>query len=44
MAPLPDIPTLARIADKIHEHNSLAGIELCHSGFTAVNLDRKSVV
>ena len=33
-----DIPTLARIADKIHEHKSLAGIELCHSGYTAANL------
>jgi dimethylamine/trimethylamine dehydrogenase len=33
-----DIPTLARIADRIHEHKSLAGLELCHSGFTAVNL------
>jgi dimethylamine/trimethylamine dehydrogenase len=33
-----DIPPLARIAEKIHEHGSLAGIELCHSGYTAVNL------
>ncbi|MBK1865366.1 NAD(P)-binding protein [Aestuariivirga sp. YIM B02566] len=33
-----DIPTLARIADKIHEHQSLAGLELCHSGYTAANL------
>ncbi|WP_119392488.1 NAD(P)-binding protein [Taklimakanibacter lacteus] len=33
-----DIPTLARIADRIHEHKSLAGIELCHSGYTAANL------
>ncbi len=33
-----DIPTLACIAEKIHQHNSLAGLELCHSGFTAVNL------
>lgn len=33
-----DIPTLARIAEKIHEHKSLAGIELCHSGYTAANL------
>ena len=29
---------LARIAEKIHEHDSLAGIELCHSGYTANNL------
>jgi dimethylamine/trimethylamine dehydrogenase len=33
-----DIPTLARIAEKIHDHRSLAGLELCHSGYTAVNL------
>ncbi|MGE3876836.1 MAG: NAD(P)-binding protein, partial [Parvibaculaceae bacterium] len=33
-----DIPTLARIAEKIHEHASLAGLELCHSGYTAANL------
>ncbi|QIG51865.1 NAD(P)-binding protein [Nordella sp. HKS 07] len=33
-----DIPTLARIAEKIHEHQSLAGLELCHSGYTAANL------
>lgn len=33
-----DIPTLARIAEKIHDHQSLAGLELCHSGYTSVNL------
>jgi dimethylamine/trimethylamine dehydrogenase len=33
-----DIPMLARIAAKIHEFGSLAGIELCHSGYTANNL------
>ena len=32
-----DAPMLARIAEKIHEHGSLAGIELCHSGYTAPN-------
>ena len=32
-----DVPMLARIAEKIHEHGSLAGIELCHSGYTAPN-------
>ncbi|MGH6854134.1 MAG: FAD-dependent oxidoreductase [Aestuariivirga sp.] len=32
-----DVPMLARIAGKIHEHGSLAGIELCHSGYTAPN-------
>ncbi len=33
-----DIPMHARIAEKIHEHQSLAGIELCHSGYTSSNL------
>jgi dimethylamine/trimethylamine dehydrogenase len=33
-----DIPMHARITEKIHDHNSLAGIELCHSGYTANNL------
>ncbi len=33
-----DIPMHARIAEKIHEHNSLAGVELCHSGYTTSNL------
>ena len=32
-----DVPMLARIADSIHQHSSLAGIELCHSGYTAPN-------
>ncbi|WP_373503293.1 NAD(P)-binding protein [Aestuariivirga sp.] len=38
-----DIPMLARIAEKIHEHSSLAGIELCHSGYTASNLWSREV-
>ena len=38
-----DIPMLARIAEKVHEHNSLAGIELCHSGYTANNLWTREV-
>jgi dimethylamine/trimethylamine dehydrogenase len=33
-----DIPMHALIVAKIHEHNSLAGLELSHSGFTANNL------
>ncbi len=33
-----DIPQLARIAEGVHAHGSLAGIELCHSGYTACNL------
>ncbi|MGQ0486236.1 MAG: oxidoreductase, partial [Hyphomicrobiales bacterium] len=38
-----DVPMLARISDKIHEHGALAGIELCHSGYTAVNLWSREV-
>jgi dimethylamine/trimethylamine dehydrogenase len=38
-----DIPMLARIAEKIHAHDSLAGIELCHSGYTANNLWSREV-
>ena len=33
-----DIPMHARIAEKIHEHHSLAGVELSHSGYTSSNL------
>ena len=33
-----DIPMHARIAEKIHEHGSLAGVELSHSGVTSNNL------
>jgi dimethylamine/trimethylamine dehydrogenase len=33
-----DIPTHALLVDKVHEHGALAGIELCHSGFSAANL------
>ena len=38
-----DIPMLARIAEKVHAHSSLAGIELCHSGYTANNLWSREV-
>ena len=33
-----DIPALARMAEKVHEHGSLAGIELCHNGSHGANL------
>ena len=33
-----DIPALALMADAVHEHGALAGIELTHSGITASNL------
>ncbi len=32
-----DIPSLSRIADEVHAHNSLAGIELAHNGPHAAN-------
>ena len=32
-----DLPSLARIADAVHAHGSLAGLELCHSAHTAPN-------
>ena len=32
-----DIPSLARIADAVHEHDSLAGIELVHNGIHVAN-------
>ncbi len=32
-----DIPALALVADKVHEHGSLAGIELVHNGPHAAN-------
>jgi dimethylamine/trimethylamine dehydrogenase len=33
-----DIPALARIADSIHEHRALAGIELAYNGMNGPNL------
>ncbi|WP_411277818.1 NAD(P)-binding protein [Gaiella sp.] len=33
-----DIPALARMVDKVHEHGSLAGIELLHNGRVSSNL------
>ena len=33
-----DIPALARMVEKVHEHASLAGIELCHNGRVSSNL------
>ena len=32
-----DIPNHALMVDAVHEHGSLAGIELCHNGFHATN-------
>ena len=33
-----DIAAHARLAEQVHEHGSLAGIELVHSGMIAANL------
>jgi dimethylamine/trimethylamine dehydrogenase len=33
-----DLPAIARIADGIHTHGSLAGIELCYNGMNGPNL------
>ncbi|HMT14329.1 MAG TPA: NADH:flavin oxidoreductase, partial [Aestuariivirga sp.] len=38
-----DIPAHARVAAAIKAHGALAAIELCHSGFTAVNLWSREV-
>ncbi len=33
-----DIPALARMVEKVHEHGALAGIQLCHNGSHGANL------
>ncbi len=38
-----DIPTLARMTDLVHEHGSLAGVELTHMGYHAQNLTSREV-
>jgi dimethylamine/trimethylamine dehydrogenase len=38
-----DVPMLARIADAIHSHGSLAALELCHNGMNAGNLYSREV-
>jgi dimethylamine/trimethylamine dehydrogenase len=38
-----DLPALARAADAIHEFGSLAGVELGHHGFRAVNRTSREV-
>ncbi len=36
-----DLPAHALLVDKVHEHGSLAGIELCHNGMMAPNRDSR---
>lgn len=38
-----DVPALARMADKIHEHGALAGIELAYNGLNGPNLYSREV-
>ena len=38
-----DIPAHALLVEKVHEHGSLAGIELCHNGMVASNLYSREV-
>ena len=38
-----DIPYLARATDLVHEHGSLAAIELAHNGFHVSNLESRAI-
>jgi len=38
-----DIPMLARMTDAVHEHGSLAGIELCYNGMNGPNFYSREV-
>ncbi|MCA0329490.1 MAG: NAD(P)-binding protein [Actinobacteria bacterium] len=38
-----DIPAVARIADMVHEHGALAGIELTHAGVHSANLASRQI-
>lgn len=38
-----DIPALARMADAVHRHDALAGIELCYNGMNGSNLYSREV-
>ncbi|MGH6718063.1 MAG: FAD-dependent oxidoreductase [Alphaproteobacteria bacterium] len=38
-----DIPTLARMADQVHKHGGLAGIELTHMGYYASNMESREI-
>ncbi|MBB5868741.1 dimethylamine/trimethylamine dehydrogenase [Allocatelliglobosispora scoriae] len=38
-----DVPYLARATDLIHEHGSLAAIELAHNGFRTGNLESRAI-
>ncbi|MFO1055516.1 MAG: FAD-dependent oxidoreductase [Dongiaceae bacterium] len=38
-----DLPALARMADAVHEHGALAGIELCYNGMNGPNFASREV-
>ncbi|NKB77465.1 MAG: NAD(P)-binding protein [Gammaproteobacteria bacterium] len=38
-----DLPMLHRITDAVHEHDALAGIELCYNGMNGPNLHSREV-
>ncbi|MCC6471713.1 MAG: NAD(P)-binding protein [Alphaproteobacteria bacterium] len=38
-----DIPPLARTAERIHAHGSLAGIELVHNGYKMANFESREI-
>ncbi len=38
-----DLPMLARIADAIHAHDALAGLELCHNGMNSPNFYSREI-
>lgn len=38
-----DIPMLARVADGVHAHGALAGLQLCHNGLNAPNLTTREI-
>jgi dimethylamine/trimethylamine dehydrogenase len=38
-----DIPYLARTTELIHRHGSLAGVELVHNGYRALNLESREI-
>jgi dimethylamine/trimethylamine dehydrogenase len=38
-----DLPLLARVADAIHAQGALAGLQLCHNGMNAPNLNSREI-
>jgi dimethylamine/trimethylamine dehydrogenase len=38
-----DIPILARMAEEVHKHGALAGIELAHNGSYVTNLETRTI-